>query len=1009
MSNERAGAWSQERIADPARLRRLRQLGLLDAPSEGAFDRLTRLTTRLLDVPVALVSLVDEDRQFFTSELGLTDPWSSRRQTPLDHSFCQYTLGRSEPLVIEDARQDPLVWNNRAIDALGVVAYLGIPLVTPDGYTVGSLCAIDRRPRAWTAVEIEELTDLAEIAMAEIARRLRTVPGADGDRPAPATAPEGSGIQSVGLPVQRSAGDSPDLILILDPDGVIRYASPQAERVVGDPRASLLGRAFSSVVEDEGHDGGGRARPASPPVDVLIDRSGTDVWLRTHDGQRRSVVMTAVLLDRAAPERGIVVHLRDGLDAGRLADEPDHSIVQQVLRRHRRSILTSIIDMDGVIRYVSDAATEILGYEPTALVGTPGDDLIHREDLPAIRSSFADGLVRGRQDAVWRYRARHADGSWRWLESTWEEVVGEPDATGVVLTSRDITRRRLGEDAALEAYLRVFMRQSVELVAVINPDQTIRYVSESIEAVLGVRSEEPRGLRISEVIHPDDQLQAQREFAALVSGTSDIIRFETRCRHRDGHWVWLEVTATRLEDQPGLDGIVVNARDVSERKSLEHRLAIEATHDALTGLPNRSLFVDRLRALAEGRDIVRRRVAVMFVDLDDFKRVNDAFGHEAGDTLLRDVAHLLRGQLGRDHTLARFGGDEFTVLIPAVTGIDGAVAIAGRLLRSLDEPFLVNGHAVHVHASIGVAISSAELASPADLLRAADMALYRAKDLRGNHYVAHTVAMDAELHDRMRREEELRLAHGLDQLVVHYQPIVDLTGSRLVGLEALLRWQHPELGLIGPDAFLDIAHATGLIVPIGQWVLREATRQVARWSERSPLSVSVNVAPQQLRRPDFAHSVAEVLQETGLAPDLLRLEITESVTATDGVASLHHLNLLRALGVSLAIDDFGTGESSLASLRRYPIDTIKIDRGFVARADQDPEAAAVVRAVIGVGHALGLTVIAEGVETEGERDLLRFLGCDLAQGFLFGRPMTAEAIETRYPELVAVPAAAAAS
>lgn len=1003
---DRSGAWSEERIVDPARLRRLRQLGLLDAPSEGAFDRLTRLTTRLLDVPVALVSLVDEDRQFFTSELGLAEPWSSRRQTPLDHSFCQYTLGRSEPLVIENAREHPLVWNNRAIDALGVVAYLGIPLVTPDGHTVGSLCAIDRRPRVWTAVEIEELTDLAEIAMAEIARRLRTVPGADGDRdrPEPLPAAGVSGIQPVGLPAQRIAGDSPDLILILDPDGVIRYASPQAERVVGDPRASLLGRAFSSVVEDERHDGGGGgARPA----DVLIDRSGADVWLRTHDGQRRSVVMTAVLLDRAAPERGIVVHLRDGLDAGQPADGPDHPVVQQVLRRHRRSILTSIIDMDGVIRYVSDAATELLGYEPTALVGTPAEDLIHREDLPAIRSGFADGLVRGRQDAVWRYRARHADGSWRWLESTWEEVVGEPAPTGVVLTSRDITRRRLGEDAALEAYLRVFMRQSAELVAVINPDQTIRYVSESIEAVLGIRSEEPRGLRIGDVIHPDDQLQAQREFTALISGISDIIRFETRCRHRDGHWVWFEVTATRLEDQPGLDGIVVNARDVSERKSLEHRLAIEATHDPLTGLPNRSLFIDRLRALAEGRDIVRRPVAVMFVDLDDFKRVNDAFGHEAGDTLLRDVAHLLRRRLGRDHTLARFGGDEFTVLIPSVTGIDGAVAIADRLLRCLDEPFLVTGHAVHVHASIGVAISSAELASPADLLRAADMALYRAKDLRGNHCVAHTSAMDAELHVRMRREEELRLAHGLDQLVVHYQPIVDLTGSRLVGLEALLRWQHPELGLLGPDAFLDIAHATGLIVPIGRWVLWEATRQVALWSERSRLSVSVNVAPQQLRRSDFARSVAEVLQETGLAPDLLRLEITESVTATDGVASLHHLNLLRALGVSLAIDDFGTGESSLASLRRYPIDTIKIDRGFVARADQDPEAAAVVRAVIGVGHALGLTVIAEGVETEGERDLLRFLGCDLAQGFLFGRPMTAEAIETRYPELVAVPAAAA--
>jgi len=433
------------------------------------------------------------------------------------------------------------------------------------------------------------------------------------------------------------------------------------------------------------------------------------------------------------------------------------------------------------------------------------------------------------------------------------------------------------------------------------------------------------------------------------------------------------------------------ARDISDRKALEARLEHEATHDPLTGLPNRTLLLDRLE-MAMGRAHRQHRpLAVLFLDLDHFKVVNDSLGHSTGDQLLSAIAARLTDHLRPGDTVARFGGDEFVIICEELSGPEEAEEIASRIAASVAESLWIGDSEVYVTASVGIALASELHHTPEQVLRDADAAMYQAKARGRSRHEVFDSRLRTRALDRLEVESALRRALVRHELRVHYQPVFDLATGAVTGVEALLRWEHPQRGLLLPAEFLRVAEESGLVVPVGSWVMRQACRQIQRLRVEVPgydnLQVAVNLSARQIGHPYLVDELAKVLADTSVGPDTLVLEITESVLMDDVPANGETLRRLKDLGVRLAIDDFGTGYSSLAYLRRFPVDVLKVDRSFVSGLGVDPEDAAITNAVITLSHTLGLVAIAEGVESPLQRDELIRLGCDQAQGFLLGRPM----------------------
>jgi diguanylate cyclase (GGDEF)-like protein/PAS domain S-box-containing protein len=469
---------------------------------------------------------------------------------------------------------------------------------------------------------------------------------------------------------------------------------------------------------------------------------------------------------------------------------------------------------------------------------------------------------------------------------------------------------------------------------------------------------------------------------------------------KDGVRIRIEMSLSPIEptDVLGLAGqrfVLAVVRDVTERRELEDQLAHQAFHDSLTGLPNRALFVERLEHSLRRKARSGRHAAVLFMDLDNLKDVNDSLGHEAGDRLLVAVAKRLRGCLRDTETLARFGGDEFVILIDDATTGGVSSQLAERLLECLAPPFSLAGERVFVSASIGVAQHDPFSSDRANvLLSRADAAMYEAKRQGKARYATYDSAARVSNRDRLRMVNDLRAALERGEFLLHYQPEVALRTGAISHVEALVRWNHPRRGLVLPNEFVPLAEETGLIVPIGRWVLEEACAQVSRWQKiypsTPPLVADVNLSARQFRQPDLARDVSEILRKTGLDPACLELEITEGVLMDDAPATGAVLEELKALGLRVAVDDFGTGYSSLSYLKRFPVDTLKIDRSFVGGLGTDPDEA-LVSGMIGLARALRLEVVAEGVETERQVSSLKEMGCDMAQGYLFSRPLSNEA------------------
>ena len=572
-------------------------------------------------------------------------------------------------------------------------------------------------------------------------------------------------------------------------------------------------------------------------------------------------------------------------------------------------------------------------------------------------------------------------------------------------------RRQLAER---EHLFQLITENAADMIAVIDRNGQRLYNSPAYQKILGYGPEELAATPAMDQIHPDDYARVL-EAAEKARNTGRGERLEYRIRHKDGSWRFIESTASTIRNKEGeTDGLVIVNRDITQRKRAEEKLDHLSFHDGLTNLPNRTLFLDRLQcAITHSRRHSDFRFAVLFIDIDEFKVFNDSLGHAAGDALLIQIAQRLAASLrGADtisrprlsntaepiageSTLARPGGDEFAVLLEELHDPSDTIRVAERIHQRLAIPFDLNGQEIVLTVSIGVAFGG-NAGAAQDVLGDAEIAMYRAKSTGKGRCEVFDHAMHAGAIKRLQLETDLRKALELNQFRVYYQPIVSLRNGQIVGFEALSRWQRPE-GLVMPGEFIAVADETGIILPINRQLLYDACRQLRSWQalfpSDPPLTLNVNITPKQFAQPELASEIRKTLQETGLDPSCINLEITETIAMADAEKSAVVLSELKALGVRLDIDDFGTGYSSLSRLQRFPVDTLKIDRAFVSRIDTDPATLEIVRIIVMLAHGLHLTVVAEGVETQAQVDLLKDIGCELAQGYLYSKPVSAEAIE----------------
>jgi diguanylate cyclase (GGDEF)-like protein/PAS domain S-box-containing protein len=752
----------------------------------------------------------------------------------------------------------------------------------------------------------------------------------------------------------------------------------------------------------------------------------------------------AALEQRSAPRNSMLTRFRLALLTCASLAAPVISFVHDIQRGDvDMAVVTGasialfglvVARMAGLVRQQERSLERerMLSSAGAALVGAAGREEIHRvavgsaralagEDATALLCALADGdrleLLAGAGDDV---------------PSVAPRTIPGPDlATVIEITPRRGTPQRLVVTAAarcgpaVEAALRALATQvalaldsvalteevhrrrsearfgsliqhSSDLITVLGPAGEIAYQSPSIERVLGYTPDEVAGRRFEELVEAGDRERLARLVASGVDDDTDHVQaIECVLVHQDGSTRQFEILMTNLLEDEHVGGIVLNSRDVSERKVFEEQLAHQAFHDGVTGLANRALFAERVRhAIARGRR-ERRGLAVIFLDVDDFKTINDSLGHAAGDEVLIEVARRLDASIRGADTAARFGGDEFAVLLEDVQDSQEAADAAERILEALAVPLVAAHKELSMRCSLGISVCEHESGTDADeMIRDADAAMYIAKRDGKGGYRLFEPAMHEGVLARLELRTDLQRAIATEQLELHYQPVVRLEDGSVAGVEALLRWRHPERGLIPPDSFIPIAEETGLIVPIGRWVLREgcrhARRVLAALDPSAQPTMSINLSLKQIQQSDIVADVRDALAESGLDPHYLTLEITETVLMADADLAVQRLQELKEVGVRLALDDFGTGYSSLSYLSRFPVDILKMDRSFL-RGGATPEASGLATAVVALGATLHLEVVAEGIEFPEQWHTLRDLGCEMGQGFYFARPMDADA------------------
>ncbi|MEZ6192436.1 MAG: EAL domain-containing protein [Phycisphaerales bacterium] len=681
------------------------------------------------------------------------------------------------------------------------------------------------------------------------------------------------------------------------------------------------------------------------------------------------------------------LHLESEQEAHRIA-----SIVEQ----SEDAIFTQTLER--IITSWNRSAENLYGYTAQEIIGRSAQ-VLHGENEPAFVKPLLEKIRRGiRTSSVEAVHTRK-DGS-RVNVSVNLSPIRDPrgEVTALSVVVRDIDERKRAERALEKS------EQRYALAAVAANDglwdwdilTNEVYYSPRWKSILGYGEDElvPTIQSWTDMIHTSDLGQFQADLTLHLAGQSKTLSNQHRVLTRDGRERWVLCRGMAVRDEEGRAiRIAGSLSDITKQKESEAALIQQAHHDKLTNLPNRTLFVELIRqALARARRVSGYKFALLFLDFDRFKVINDSLGHEYGDMLLTSIAQQLRVQLRTVDTAARLGGDEFVVLLDGIDGLSGAIEVAERLLETFARPHSLGGHDVISTASIGIVTSEGDYHKPEEMVRDADNAMYQAKASGRARYVVFDEQMHAKALARLNLEKDIRKATALGQMRLDYQPIVSLESGELMGFEALVRWEHPELGPVRPDTFIQIAEETGEIVALGTWVLEQACRQLVVWKQTlqgaADIFVNVNVSKRQIAQPDVIATLARVFRETGVDPAYIKLEITESVIMDDRHGITPVLDEIRHMGVQLAMDDFGTGHSSLSCLHSFPIDVLKIDREFILNMEQRIEYTAVIQAIVTLAHTLGISVVAEGLETAEQVAQLQALECDHAQGYYFARPLS---------------------
>jgi diguanylate cyclase (GGDEF)-like protein/PAS domain S-box-containing protein len=660
----------------------------------------------------------------------------------------------------------------------------------------------------------------------------------------------------------------------------------------------------------------------------------------------------------------------------------------------------AVLSPEGRYLQVNDALCRFLGHDADELLQLRFVDVRHPDDREKTTAARDRLLTRGGTHEIVETRFVRPDGAVVWGRTSVSATRNEDRTVAYFITiTEDITAAREAEELlqGRRRWFEAIVKHASDVICLLDESGHITWLSPSSVNVLGFPDARAIGMHFRDLIHKDDRERVEQSFERIVTGPEPMEAVEFRIRHKDGSWRHFETLATNLLDDPDVRAVVTNNRDVSERVFATQQVAHRALHDALTGLANRQLLLDRMD---QGIGRARRSgmaLAALYLDIDDFKLVNDGHGHAAGDRLLVAIAERLRQAMRPGDTVARIGGDEFVIVAEDVADDASAMTLAERVRVAMQEPMLLGPQRpVSVTASIGIALDRGRT-TPDLLLHDADAALYRAKALGKDRCELFDASLRAESVRRLGVELMLRQALEQGDLVVHYQPIVDLASGKLHSVEALLRLTRPTGELVQPNEFLAIAEETGLIVTIGAGVLEAACAQLATWrmqfGANGPERVGINLSSRQLSHPSLVSQVGRVLAETGLAPSMLSVEFDELAIRRSPARSRASIEQLRMLGVSVGIDDFGSGASSLTSLRALPLDYVKLDRTLVAELGKTESDRAIARAVIELANTLGLTTIAEGVENEQQRTALRDMGCQLAQGYLFLPPQPAAIVE----------------
>lgn len=766
--------------------------------------------------------------------------------------------------------------------------------------------------------------------------------------------------------------DHPLPMLLVSPgNGEIMVTNAAAARLLGRPRERLGQMRLEDLAEPSWQprllDDLGRAVRARPPMSLRgrfqrPDGAAIEVELSPHAFESQATGAWLILLD----------------DLTELAEARQQA-------RHLESMLSGVLhDTLDALLVVEDGRIEYLNPAAQALLEG------HVQRGGALPALLAGPLGQAVQRHLARPDGQGLDIEVRTSPTEWD---GRPS---LLVTVRDITEElRSRRDALLGQRAMAQSANGIVIADAQAPDMPVVYVNPAFERITGYAREEVLG-RNCRFLQGHDDGQAERRVIREAIAKGEDLQVVLRNYRKDGTLFWNELSLSPVRDGAGrITHFVGIQNDITERKRQEAELAHRASHDGLTDLPSRELVQDRLQqALALARRS-GRSVGVLFIDLDQFKTINDSLGHDQGDQLLREVARRLVAALREGDSVCRLGSDEFVAVLPDLQRPDDVVGVAEHLLAELSRPYLMDGQAAHLTCSIGVALASADTLSAAQLIGHADLAMFAAKKAGRNTYHVYTDDLDLRARERLELRNRLQIAIQSQEFSLHYQPQFELGSGRLCGVEALLRWNHPELGQVAPHRFIPVAEETGQIVPIGQWVLREACRQAAEWLRRGLIDcpVAVNISGLQFVRPQFEQTVQAALSEAGLEASKLELELTESVMMDHSGRAMEVLHRLRALGVHMSIDDFGTGFSSLSYLKRMPVDKVKIDRSFITDITRNAEDASITLSIIAMAHHLGLKVIAEGVETEAQLNYLRRHLCDEGQGYFFSRPLEPRAFE----------------